>query len=325
MSILNWIKQAIFWYVSLVMGGIFLLVITLGWLIHELGYLFKRDKSRRIYKNIHPVVSILLLTLNVSFGLVSYILIITLIIPLFVGIYSLVLAFSESIRLSGRSQKKDSGAAVVKNVQHYYDGIMYATTVEPLTKEFRDKIIDYVAQESNVIDICCGTGALSLYLAPKCSSVVGIDHASGMILYADKQRQKRSFDNVSFAHADATNLTQYGDKSFDYAVISLAIHEMPRISGVQVLKEAGRIARQVIIVDYMVPQPPCIIKFINRYLEFMAGVGHLKGFLKYNKHNGLDVLLKESGLIIKEETTTSQGTIRIVRADSDEELFREDH
>jgi SAM-dependent methyltransferase len=165
-----------------------------------------------------------------------------------------------------------------------------------------------------VIDICCGTGALVFDIAKRCEYVTGVDLSSGMIKYANKEKEDRGLTNVEFVHADATNLSLYKDHVFDYAVLSFTIHEMPQDIRVPVLREAMRIANVVIIVDYMIPMPVNRIGLINLRYEFIAGYDHFRNFLNYRHNRGLDGLLEKVELTIEEETTEYQEGSRIVKA-----------
>jgi SAM-dependent methyltransferase len=290
---MNLVKKALLWYCVLVVGGMLLTFKTMRWLLHDLGCLVRDKSERRVYKHIHPALSFFLSGFTMVFGLVLYAFNITLILPLLIGIGYVIPAKTR--------QKHGIG----KN-WHYYDGVMYAITVDPFAEEVREKVADYIDEDSNVIDICCGTGALAFHIADKCSDVKGVDHAIGMVRYAEKQKGRRGISNVDFLHMDASDLSEYGTGSFDYAVISMSIHEMPLETGIQALKEAKRIARRVIVADYAVPQPMNSWGLIFRYMEVIAGVKHLKGFIKYNRHNGLDRLLEECGLEIEEKTKASK-------------------
>ena len=110
---------------------------------------------------------------------------------------------------------------------------------------------------------------------------------------------------VKFVCADAGNLSLFQDHVFDYAVLSFTIHEMPPSIRLPVLREAMRISEQVIIADYVIPMPINTAGMINLYLEFTAGYDHLRGFLDFRDHRGLDGLIEEAGLRVEEEKTES--------------------
>jgi SAM-dependent methyltransferase len=313
-------RRALFWYHVLVVGGFILLIRSAGWLGHELRCIVAGKKEDRLFPFTRPTVAILALVGTGCFGVVLYILNVTLALPALMLITHLTSKTVLKLAVPWRHQagQKQSGTPVVKKNWHYYDGILYETVVEPLAREMRCATVAHVPAGSRTIDICCGTGGLALHLAEKCGSVTGIDHALGMIDYARNQQHKRGLKNVTFAHADAQFLPDFEDRAFDCAVLSMALHEMPRASGVQVLKEAARVAREIIIVDYAVPLPTHMQGLVFLYLEVVAGLSHLKGFLNYSQHKGLDALVEDAALVIKSDTTAVRECIRIVEAARDE-------
>ena len=143
--------------------------------------------------------------------------------------------------------------------------------------------------------------------------VIGVDHASGMIEFAKKEKKNRALTNVEFVHADATNLSMFQDQTFDYAVLSFTIHEMPPLIRIPVLREAARISKVIIIIDYMIPVPINRVGVISLHFETLAGYNHLRNFLHFRDNGGLDALFNKVGLTIEEETKTHQGTTRIVK------------
>ena len=57
-----------------------------------------------------------------------------------------------------------------------------------------------------ILDIACGNGNYSAYLAEKAVSVLAFDYSEKMVELA-KKRQKRYADHIEFCVADATNET----------------------------------------------------------------------------------------------------------------------
>ena len=72
-----------------------------------------------------------------------------------------------------------------------------------------------------VLECACGTGAISVYLAPKCRSLTITDMSKGMLYEAEKKC--RRFTNVRVRKADLTNL-RVPDGSFDKVVAGNVIH-----------------------------------------------------------------------------------------------------
>jgi len=313
-------RRALFWYRVLVVGGFILLIKSVGWLAHEVRCIVAKRENDRLFPFSQPTVAICALIGTGCVGVALYILNVTLLLPTLMLIAHLgSKIIHASVVLWGRPERTEqSGTPVVRRNWHYYDGVLYETAIEPLAKEMRRETAAEVSENSRTLDICCGTGGLVFHLAEKCASVAGVDHARGMIEYARKRQTEQGLKNVTFAHADARFLSDFEDQGFDHAILSLALHEMPRASGIRVLKEAARLAREIIIVDYAVPLPTHAQGLVFRYLEVIAGLNHLKGFLDYTRHMGLDSLVEDAGLVVKSDRTAMSRCIRIVRAVSNE-------
>lgn len=199
-----------------------------------------------------------------------------------------------------------------KDKRHYYDGKMYELLIDSAFRDIRETIIKKIEQDSKVIDIACGTGSLAFSLSKKCKSVTGVELSSKMIAYAQRRQKKQGIKNIHFIHCDATDLSRFRNKQFDYATISMAIHEMPPELRIKVLNEAKRVAKRVIIADYVVPQPLNFSGIIVRIAEFLAGPDHFRGFMHYQRNKGLNKLLSDCHLSIRNETMIKGNTIRVV-------------
>ena len=299
------------WYYALVVGGLAFLIKSLGWLGHETLCIVRAKNHDRLFPYRKPIAAIAALLGTLCTGIALYTLSITLIIPAMILVVHLVSKLRVCVKSQAQQNRPEEH--LLKRNWHYYDGTLYDTAVEPFAREMRYETVESVPARTTVIDICCGTGGLAFQLAHKCNSVTGIDHARGMIDFAHNKLQRQDLSNVSFLHADARFLSDLSDQSYDYATVSMALHEMPREVALEVLKEAARVAMQVLVVDYAVPLPKNIRGLMFRYLEVIAGPNHLKGFLNYNRHNGLDSLLKEANLRAKSDATAMRDCIRLVR------------
>ena len=196
---------------------------------------------------------------------------------------------------------------------HYYDGWFYRKFIDPNLQEVREIIASFLPAGCTAIDIGCGTGALVFSLAPKCRRLVGIELSPRMLAYATRQKEKAGMDHVEFLLADASQLSQFGDKEFDAAFTSMVLHEMPAALRPKVILEMVRVAKTVILADYAIPQPKNKSGFTTFPVEFVAGPSHFKGFLSFYKNGGLPGLLNALKLDIAKSITTSAGTIQVVQ------------
>jgi SAM-dependent methyltransferase len=306
--------RVLFWYRVLVFGGAILLIKSVTWLVYEVRCIAARREEDRLFPLRRPAVAICALIGTGCVGVLLYILNVTLVLPTLLLIEHFMSRAIHRLAVWWRpaAGREGSDAPVARRNWHYYDGMLYETAIEPLAREMRHETAAHVSEHSDVLDICCGTGGLVCHLAEKCASVTGVDHAHGMIKYARMRQVERGLNNVTFTHADARSLPDYGDRRFDHAILSLALHEMPRASGLRVLREATRVSREVVIVDYAVPLPTHTQGLMFRYLEVVAGLNHLKGLLNYSRHKGLDSLIEDAGLVVKSDRTAMSQCIRIL-------------
>jgi ubiquinone/menaquinone biosynthesis C-methylase UbiE len=199
------------------------------------------------------------------------------------------------------------------NKKHWYDGWFYAKFVDPWEKELGELISNFIENDSTVIDIGCGTGAIVFRLAEKCKRVVGIELSLKMIQYANTKKEKGNYPNVEFIHADATNLSETIDQNFDYATTSLVIHEMKADDRVKAINEMKAIAEKIIIADYIAPQPKNLWGISNILSELFAGIDHYRNYRSFIAHKGIDNLLYSCGLKIEGEKIDKFRTFRIVK------------
>jgi len=182
----------------------------------------------------------------------------------------------------------------------------YETLVDPLLRDLRKFTPEFSGMKAGdkVIDVCCGTGAQVLEYGRHGIIATGIDSSQGMLKIATRNRMRLKAVNVSFQLADATNLP-FPDGYFDYATVSLGLHDKEKPIRYQIISEMKRIVKQdgaLILVDFQVPLPRNIWAVFARAIEFLAGGSHYQGFKDYLANGGLEDILKNHGL--REECRT---------------------
>lgn len=190
-------------------------------------------------------------------------------------------------------------------------GLLYKVFIDPLINGLRRHVVSMTKPEEKVIDIACGTGALSLTMALRAGFVTGIDLSEDMIITALRTARKRKINNVSFGLLDATDLSCYPDNSFDLAVSTLAIHQFDMATGLKVLKEMTRIARRIIIADYNCPMQPGPAAWLSYTIEWAAGGDHYRNFRNYMAGGGLNKLAAEAGIAITSQEERGKGVFMI--------------
>ena len=111
------------------------------------------------------------------------------------------------------------------------------------------KVAEYIGPSDVVLECACGTGAISVAIAPKCKRLVATDFAPGMLRRA--ARKCRKYPNVVFRKADITNLN-CRDARADAVVAGNVIHLLDNPG--QAMAELMRVVKpggKVIIPTYI--------------------------------------------------------------------------
>jgi ubiquinone/menaquinone biosynthesis C-methylase UbiE len=83
----------------------------------------------------------------------------------------------------------------------------------------------------------------------------------------------------------------FADRMFDTAMLSLALHDMPRAVAIDVLREAARVTRRrILILDYELPRQPLLHRLSVAAIRWFETVY----FPRYVRE-GLEPLLLDAG------------------------------
>ena len=98
-----------------------------------------------------------------------------------------------------------------------------------------------------VLDIGTGTGIWADLIRVNRAIVTGIDHSEKMLEKAGKRYGK----HINFIRADAENIENFGDDSFDIVTASFVLHGMKGDKREQILLEMKRISKDIVVIyDY---------------------------------------------------------------------------
>jgi len=204
---------------------------------------------------------------------------------------------------------------------HFYDGWIYRRLIDPSLAGIRRRIAKIIPEGSRVIDVGCGTGDQLLHVADQIHEGVCVELSETMVETGRQQAKQLGVNNCEFHLADATNLTHFEDQSFDFAMSSMVIHEMPMEKRHPVLKEIKRLGKQIILVDWIYPQPSWPKLIGTHFIEFMAGWEHYSGFRSFMRNGGTPTLIDDVGLEVIETQITTKGTIQLWICRAQKETF----
>jgi ubiquinone/menaquinone biosynthesis C-methylase UbiE len=136
-----------------------------------------------------------------------------------------------------------------------------------------------------------------------------------MLNIAARNVRRQKAVNVSFQLADATRLP-FPDRYFDYASISMGLHDKEKPVRYQIISEMKRVVKQdgaLILIDYQVPLPGNVVAVFARAIEFFAGGSHYQSFRDYLSNGGLNDMLKSHGLREYFRTCRMSGLIVVIK------------
>lgn len=191
-------------------------------------------------------------------------------------------------------------------------GTFYSSVIDPILAPMRKRVSAEIIHGEKVIDIACGTGAQLFDISNIASSVTGVDLSASMIDFASKSFKKRNIPNSAFFVCDASDLSMFKTKSFDAAIMTLALHQFDPNVHSPILSEMKRVANRIIIVDYAVPLPKNYAGIGSRVAEFLAGKEHNRNFKQFYKLAGLNAILPANNLIIQKSVLFGKGAFQLV-------------
>ncbi|NLX90844.1 MAG: demethylmenaquinone methyltransferase [Firmicutes bacterium] len=136
---------------------------------------------------------------------------------------------------------------------------------------------------TRVIDLCCGTGELTLSMAQEISpggEVYGLDFSEKMLEKAKIKQIKSHVDNVTFLCGNVRDLP-FEDESFHYATICFGLRNVSNYA--DALKEVRRVLKPGGILACLETSRPSIPVFKELYYLYMRyAVPYLGGLLTGN-------------------------------------------
>jgi SAM-dependent methyltransferase len=208
---------------------------------------------------------------------------------------------------------------IIVSMGFSFKGFVYQLFIDPLIGGLRRRVSAMTEPGETVIDVACGTGALSVALAGHVRHVTGIDLSEDMIVTARRMVQRKGISNVTFELLDATCLSCYDDHIFDVAVASMAMHQFKPEVAVKVLAEMGRIAKRVIIADYNCPMTPGPAAALAWGIERAAKGDHYRNFRKYMAGGGIRSLANTAGLSMTSNEVRGEGVFMIAALSANQE------
>jgi SAM-dependent methyltransferase len=202
-----------------------------------------------------------------------------------------------------------------ENKDHWYDGRFYDLVIAPNQDTMFAQVRGIIKDGATVLDVGCGTGRLAYQLADRCKKIDGVDLSKRNIDVAIDNLAGHAAQNIYFHHSDVFQFLRETETRYDYAVLTFVLHEMEETVRQSLLEDLAKAAHEIIIVDYLAPQPKNFSGIVNDLIEYVAGWGHYRNFKSFLATDGLAGMAKKAGLtILKEERNSSSANHILVAA-----------
>ena len=182
-------------------------------------------------------------------------------------------------------------------------------------RRWRQMIVGWVDPRpgERIVDICCGTGTLSILLAERLAGagqVVGLELSPHQLRVA---RKKPNPGGLAFLNGDARSFP-FSDGRFDKGVICGALHEMPAEVRHRVLAEAHRILRpggRMVFIEQHQPKN----RFKRSAWDLLERLNPEYPTYRDLMHCGLIHEIERGGFRVKHSQVIAGGFFQIVRGE----------
>jgi len=191
---------------------------------------------------------------------------------------------------------------ILESVPSRYDQGIRILTLGKLEKVY-NRLTSHIKKGQRILDLGCGTGALTLRAAQKGAKVKGIDINPQMLEIAQKQAIKKNFfQNIILSEMGVAELGSEKSNDYDVVMSGLCFSELTESELIFTLKEINRILKPgglLLVTDEV--RPKSILKrILNELLRFpLVIITYLITQTTIHAIDNLTEKIKESGLLIE--------------------------
>lgn len=191
---------------------------------------------------------------------------------------------------------------ILESAPSKYDQGIRILTLGKLDKVY-NRLTSHVKKGQRILDLGCGTGALTLRAAQKGAKVKGIDINPQMLEIAQKQAIKKNLlKSVNLFEMGVAELESEKSNDYDVVMSGLCFSELTESELIFTLKEINRILKPsglLLVADEV--KPKSILKrILNELLRFpLVIITYLITQITIHSIENLPEKIKKNGLLIE--------------------------
>ena len=191
---------------------------------------------------------------------------------------------------------------ILESAPSRYDRGIYILTLGKLDKVY-DRLTSRIKKGQTILDLGCGTGALTLKAAQKGAKVKGIDINAQMLEIAQKQVIKKNLlQNINLCEMGVVELETEKSEGYDMVMSGLCFSELSEDELIFTLKEVKRILKPggfLLVADEV--RPKNILKrILNGIVKFpLVIITYIITQTTIHSIENLPEKIKKSGLLIE--------------------------
>lgn len=191
---------------------------------------------------------------------------------------------------------------VLESAPERYDTGIRLLTFGSVDKAY-DRLISHVRERQSILDIGCGTGALTLRAAKKGAQVKGIDVNAQMLEIAHKRIAEAELEqNVELCEVGVAELADERAESYDAVMSGLCFSELTEDEFIYCLKEVKRILKPgglLLVADEVMPKS-IPKKILHQLIRFpLVIITYLLTQTTTHSIRNLSERIKEAGFLIE--------------------------
>lgn len=151
-----------------------------------------------------------------------------------------------------------------------YDTVVKLFTLFQDIKWKQEVVQRVQGEQSDVLDLACGTGILTRALAKKVHAITGIDLTREMV---EEARRRKNPINVDFQHLDAEEIDNYWPHNvFDYVTAGYLLKYCNRRKTLAAIKSVLHPGGVLIAYDFTLPKNRLVRFLWRRYMALLKAL-----------------------------------------------------